>query len=713
MRNQQKQSDLMTVSAGFARLMATENIGVRIDTRASTASFDTQARVLTMPNWDASDRLRDMLVAHECAHAIFTDATDLPTLVRERVGANFAIAKDYLNVVEDARIDRLIQRRYPGTRRDYAAGYREMIEKDFFGINGRNVNRLPLIDRINLHFKGMEGKIAFDAIERTFVDRIEAAETFDEVCEIARDLYEYAASKKQEEQEQQEQNAAGAGSEGEEEDGEDTQSLGGEQSEEGEEDAAAAPAGTEESEEECGTEEDAAASNGYDKDPSPCTTQQELERNQQSLVNDDVRDSVTAFRFPRLAGINLDKIIFPYASILAEGEGTISPGQFDSWAKEWQEFKSGAKATVQHLASMFDRKKAAAVAARTQVAKTGRLDMTMLHKYKMTEDIFLRNRIEIKGKNHGIVVYVDWSGSMNGCMEETIAQATVLAMFCKKVGIPFRVYGFTTFRNESRNVDPYSLRRPEDHLYEAPLDYTLPWDAPERRERMNLAPFSLLEIFSSEMSNQEFDRMGTYLRQFAPRRAQVIRCLQLTGTPLNESIIAAMPIGLKFKATYNIDVLNSIWLTDGEGGNPFFGAIGTTQIRETGEVFNITRDRSGTDTLFRIYKRLVGGNLIGFFLDTKKRIESTIYYSGDRNAQARIEKFRTNKFIEQKHDGYDTYFLLDKSVAVYTGSDTMESLPETASSTRVLNAFRKDLVKRAISRPLLNSITDRIAKEMV
>jgi len=122
----------MQIPAGFARLLANENISVRLDASAQTAYFNTKSRLLVMPAWKCSDRMRDMLIGHECAHAIFTDKSDLPTLVAERVGEPIEVAKDYLNVVEDARIDRLIQRRYAGLRRDYRAGYAEMRRDDYF-----------------------------------------------------------------------------------------------------------------------------------------------------------------------------------------------------------------------------------------------------------------------------------------------------------------------------------------------------------------------------------------------------------------------------------------------------------------------------------------------------------------------------------------------------------------------------------------------------
>ena len=182
---------MLQVAPGFARLLATENIGVAVDPAMPTACFDVKNRVLTMPNWDCSERLRDMLIGHECAHAIFTDATDMEILLKEVFGSVNMVAKDYLNVVEDVRIDRLIQRKYAGLRRDYRAGYAEMRDRDFFGMGDRDPNTLKFIDRLNCHFKGFEGDVQFSDEEMVFVNRAANTETFQEVCDLAREIYDW------------------------------------------------------------------------------------------------------------------------------------------------------------------------------------------------------------------------------------------------------------------------------------------------------------------------------------------------------------------------------------------------------------------------------------------------------------------------------------------------------------------------------------------
>ena len=79
-------------------------------------------------------------------------------------------------------------------RRDFAAAYRRLHSQDLFGLaDVEDINALGFIDRVNLHFKiGFIEPIAFSAAEQVWVDRIEDAKTFEEVCEIAEALYNMA-----------------------------------------------------------------------------------------------------------------------------------------------------------------------------------------------------------------------------------------------------------------------------------------------------------------------------------------------------------------------------------------------------------------------------------------------------------------------------------------------------------------------------------------
>ena len=131
----------------IAKLLATEDLTVRHSNTARTASFDTKSRVLTLPVYLVSDDdVHDMMTGHEVGHALWTDAKQLEkALMRD-------YNKDILNVVEDARIEKKIKKRYPGIVRNFIAGYRILEDKGFFYDSVALINEMQFIARLNLHF---------------------------------------------------------------------------------------------------------------------------------------------------------------------------------------------------------------------------------------------------------------------------------------------------------------------------------------------------------------------------------------------------------------------------------------------------------------------------------------------------------------------------------------------------------------------------------
>jgi len=177
----------------LARLLASEDLVVEHSASAETACFNTQSRVLTLPVWkDMDSFLYDMLVGHEVSHALYTPADGWQGFVGE--GPSAGLRHMALNVCEDVRIERLIQDKFPGLRRDFSRAYKTLHERDIFELKKSNktLTELPLIDRINLYYKGEiygQLKVPFAAEERTWLDRLDAANSFDEVMAIAEDLF--------------------------------------------------------------------------------------------------------------------------------------------------------------------------------------------------------------------------------------------------------------------------------------------------------------------------------------------------------------------------------------------------------------------------------------------------------------------------------------------------------------------------------------------
>ena len=186
----------------YARLLATENITV-VQDNVRTASFDVKNRVLRLPHWsDVDSFTEDHLIGHEVGHALYTPLDGWHDAVCHKGQAY----KSYLNVVEDARIEKLIQRKYPGLRTSFVKSYRKLLKDGFFGGQLDDINKMSLIDRINVYFKcGQSIGVKFEQDETHWLPRIDAAETWDEVVAIVDELYEGELEKKQQRDEDNEE----------------------------------------------------------------------------------------------------------------------------------------------------------------------------------------------------------------------------------------------------------------------------------------------------------------------------------------------------------------------------------------------------------------------------------------------------------------------------------------------------------------------------
>jgi len=175
----------------LAKCMAMEDLRVIHDATAETAYFDTENRILCLPVWqDMSNSVYDMLVGHEVSHALHTPTDGWQDFVGDGKGSQ--IRHMFLNIVEDARIERMIKDKFPGLKRDFVDAYKHMHEVDMFELKDRTIDLdTPLIDRLNLHFKiGLFGHVTipFADDEQQYVTRMSKTITFDEVVTLAKDL---------------------------------------------------------------------------------------------------------------------------------------------------------------------------------------------------------------------------------------------------------------------------------------------------------------------------------------------------------------------------------------------------------------------------------------------------------------------------------------------------------------------------------------------
>ena len=173
----------------LAKLLATENIEVQ-ENAVKTASFDVANRVLTIPTLKEehkSKHVYDMLVGHEVSHALHTPADGWMNM-KDRSDE----FRSFVNVIEDARIDKLIQKKYPGLTNDYLLGFKKMYKDNFFGTKGRKKSDYALIDKINLYYKSSKTlDFDFNNKENHFVKLVDACKSFADVQKLAEDILGY------------------------------------------------------------------------------------------------------------------------------------------------------------------------------------------------------------------------------------------------------------------------------------------------------------------------------------------------------------------------------------------------------------------------------------------------------------------------------------------------------------------------------------------
>ena len=795
----------------LAKLLASENLTVEHG-KFQTASFDVKNRVLRLPIWkEMSGSLYDLLVLHEVGHALYTPEEGYHDAKGH--GKGF---KSFLNVVEDARIERKIKNKFPGGRRAFVEGYTDLMNRDFFGIkeHGLDVNEMNLIDRINLHYKAASRlDIEFNSEESVFVSRIDKAETWKEVVKICVDLYEYSRENESEtdmsdhsgmsefgeddSDDYEEENLEGnddsmewnsdmdklmdemrsQDSEGDESDEEESDSEASDSSDSDCDKGKEASSGSESDESEENKEESSSSSSSgmkggdsgrFDPDWEPESLTDE---NFRSKEMDLLDEKAINYRYVDLpTNIPLNSVIVDYKDILEEFVSHYSDreGETEVGEESFKSFRDKNKKVVEYLAKEFEMKKAAKDHKRAATANSGILSSEKLYTYKYNEHLFKKLTVTPDGKNHGLVLFVDWSGSMGHNMKGTIEQMLTLVMFCKRVNIPFEVYAFS---------DSYFRKKAQDDGEPDYKNTEMVWNGifktkgiPKSGE-VAIRSFSLLNFFSSRMKAQELKKAYNYMSGIAEAyrsrydyysygsRISVPNNFSLGGTPLDATLLMGFSVMRDFIKRNQVDVINSIFLTDGDSNQsgeywtpvpedkttireyvygkgeyvdlPYSGYHGmeTTNFDRSNERI-ILRDpvsgksrkmgahrrRGMTMELVKMMTEVFNINIVNFFIVPKiKRWDMSRYLdeideaAGKPHANdwERVEKslreWRKNKyFIAPGLMGFsDTYLMLGgKALEVQESSLDVDTEATKAQMTRAFKKFNKGKLenRRMLSR---------------
>tara|TARA_B100002019_G_C21271037_1_gene602326 strand:- start:952 stop:3099 length:2148 start_codon:yes stop_codon:yes gene_type:complete len=710
------------VKGTLAKLLATENLTIE-HRKVSTAFFDVEKRVLCLPIWKtASSIVYDLLVGHEVGHALYTP--------NQSFGA---APKAFLNVLEDARIEKMMKQTYPGLRKSFFEGYKQLWDMDFFGVKTEELDKLPLIDRINLYYKG-NSTMPFSEEEIVWVERAGATNTFQDVIDLANELYDYARDK-QEEKESLLAPPTPNGdkqSDGEEEvtptSDDDNESIEDEYDTDTDDqnESSDDPADLDTPSYDMGGNE-----GGEKYDETECITDASLQEALEGLIDDNAKEWI----YLSIPDPDLKKYVVPCNQIAEdlhdhfynrkfeiEEQQSYYDKNLEFAVEHYNKFKKDTQKTVNYLCKQFEMKKSADEYKRAAVSKTGVIDTNSLFKYKLTEDIFKKTTVIPEGKNHGLVMHIDWSGSMATQLLDTLKQTYNLIWFCRKAGIPFRVYGF---------VSGYAhTDRSEDDITQ------------EINELAITDDFQLFEFFSSRQNAKSLEESMklVYLQAFSMGGYRIAYCQKYTlgGTPLSEAIYLTRGIVANMKKVENVTKVNVICLTDGEA-NPmsFVQDIPeenryyknrtkryTYLCHQRGKLFFLRDPKTGytrridstpwstTKEIVSFYREITDYNWVGIRICTKGDLTKLVRDILSSNEVDQVDKqWKKERFasIKSKAGFTESFYMPDRGIGESSQDLYVKQKAEVATKAELTRAFKKHMGSKMTNKTILNAFIEQIA----
>ena len=785
-------SNLRETKSMVAKLMAEENLDVQHG-NYQTAMFDLKNRTLLLPVYKWMDGpVYDLMCSHEVGHARYTPEDGWHQAPCDR-GKGY---RSFINIVEDARIEKKIKRKFPGAGKQMIQGYAKLLQENFFGIHGHDIDGLPLIDKINLHTKlGSALDVNFSEEEREYVRMVEETETFEEVLEAVEALWNYAKTNESETDKHQEYEQMSEEMESNEEPlmsppDEDFDDPSKEKTEPSECEApvdecdnsensdneenseeAKAKAGDSKSEEESekesekkegkmtNGEEGGTGHPGADFEPSSFTDNEWMKR-QDDLLEDTEENTKTDYLYLKAPKANLDHFVIDYKRVFKDiDEVTAVKGGSSGYGKEfdeydgslgwtatsgptfdifndlWSDFSRKHQKVINYLAKEFEMKKAAHQHSRSLTAKTGVLDSGTLFKYRYSEDIFKRMTVVPDGKSHGLLLFIDWSGSMHQNIFETVEQCLVLAAFCEKVQISFEVYAFTDSSSMAFNKN-------DDERWENVIHNL-------GENVQAIGNFRLLNLLSSRMNKREFQKGAKYFlglghsivtRYSYSREAKWLvtpEGYHLGGTPLDEAILTSLTIVPEFKKRTGAEIVNTVYLTDGESRRSNQRIVRSERVDREFESVNfyplkpkekhygsgarvfvkcangkqVDLGQGRTPDYLNLLREATGVNVIGFFLAGRKWFRQRGRYQFEWDAMAGMEKeWKKNGSIAMKNDsGYDERYYINTNKMSDVEEATLDNLTAESSKGQIRTAFKKMVGGKLTNRVILNRMIDMIA----
>ena len=753
----------LDVKSNLAKLLATENITIQHN-NVKTASFDVKNRVLTLPIFkQKSGDVYDMLIAHECAHALWTPYEEWQNITDKEL-------RSYVNVIEDTRIDKLIQAKYPGVVRNYENGFDILEKQNFFGISGRDINKeFMIIDKINLRSKSLNRlPFIFTPKDKEWLIKVDAVKSFADVLTLAKEMLDWqkeqveqmtklpdfdnhVISKNYElsddeddfdDEDSDDSQGENSGADQNDDDADEKNDFNNFGDEKADDEKDSKQDGQSESDDNTKEEDKKGDATHHAKgaggDDKPrllkAITDDSFVQNQDKLLD----NSNKGYRYGKIPTPNFKEgsALTSYKTWLKDmNDYRVKQKQYHNVAKydsyldsSYKKFMNENKKTVMYLVKEFEMKKSAQAYKRASQDKTGIIDTLKLPSYKYSDDIFKKLTIIPDGKNHGMMMLLDWSGSMADCLFDTVKQLINLVEFCKKVNIPFEVYFFTSERKYDReyNASPTSWSQNSGEF--AFEDFNLVNCVSHRMNKKTI-DLAMKTLFHMGMYfDNRYTRRTTWQEQSDDYYAQseswgIPSSYYLGNTPLNESLVYINTLLPMFKKKYDIEKMTFITLTDGAGNYVRSDILnGEKHDYEKTTVYQIdnkkfAQDSNITTDLLNHIKKQHDVNVIGFYIVKKIRRWDIERYIGEykdwNDKEKKISLFRKeltkNKAAACTSEGYNKFFVIDGKKMNVENFDMSKETVKKGTASELKRIFGKSMANRLVSRVILNKFIQEVA----
>lgn len=434
------------------------------------------------------------------------------------------------------------------------------------------------------------------------------------------------------------------------------------------------------------------------------------QKNFESATNDLFDGSPASIQYYTLRDPILSDYIISKERVFSDfaiAHSGASPSFIEMKKKEFEKFKRDNLSIVNHMLKEFEMKKAAMQAKKGFTSRSGDLDMNAIYKYRYDDDIFKKIHYIPDGKSHGLILVVDWSGSMAPRIQPTIAQIINLVLFCKKAGIAFDVYAFTD-----------GMRGSWSH-YQRIREESLP-------DELFISGVNLIHFLSSTQRNNVFN---TALFHFYLSHSVYTGGYGLNGTPLNNTIMLLPKLVEEFKKTTKSQIVHIVLLTDGAAGDNLFSKNGCGAYESNAILVHKNKyydiysrgARSTVENLLNFVKDVVDVKIVGFFLTTYSFNSTKYSIEGLYRrllSSTELEKMKAeykDGYATAKNCGYDELYYVKTNTSQYSlnGEDYFEGVDsdDLQSATKGVKAALNKWGKgRNKSRVLMNRFIDLISR---